>query len=229
MFFKKKVLNEAPFPSADPAAAQKVGANQTEFKQTMNTQLDTNTNPTDNSQVDASQLDADPTQKYGAVQDPNVPLGQDSLQDIQQTLPQVTIHPDDAKDLRNLHHNVKKLMQNIYNIADDALDVQLVVMDVKNKMLLANIRKEVFKTKRQLQQVLDLQFVPANFDKIKELYDILYKKVDKIVQDYETTTVAINININGGKFKTDDEEIAEKEQKLESDKTKKKVEPDKKQ
>jgi hypothetical protein len=37
MFFKKKVLNEAPFPSADPAAAQKVGANQTEFKQTMNT------------------------------------------------------------------------------------------------------------------------------------------------------------------------------------------------
>ena len=229
MFFKKKVLNEAPFPSADPAAAQKVGANQTEFKQTMNTQLDTNTNPTDNSQVDASQLVADPTQKYGAVQDPNVPLGQDSLQDIQQTLPQVTIHPDDAKDLRNLHHNVKKLMQNIYNIADDALDVQLVVMDVKNKMLLANIRKEVFKTKRQLQQVLDLQFVPANFDKIKELYDILYKKVDKIVQDYETTTVAINININGGKFKTDDEEIAEKEQKLESDKTEKKVEPDKKQ
>jgi hypothetical protein len=68
----------------------------------------------------------------------------------------VSIHPDDAKDLRNLHRNVKKLMQNIYNIADDALDVQLVVMDVKNKMLLANIRKEVFKTKRQLQQVLDL-------------------------------------------------------------------------
>ena len=190
--FKQAILNEAtPNPGTvssqyQTSSQSSPGMNQTEFKQTVNSNLDSNTNAMDNSQIDAGTLDQDPTSTYGATPDPAFSMATAPLQ-----VPKSDLEPEEALRLMALHTNYIDIKSIVMQMLDQVGDLKSIVVMEHQKYMLMDLHREISKTLTQINKVLNINFNAHNFDKLTKLYKIVKDKLNVLIDHHENVIKAI--------------------------------------